>query len=363
MTDRSPVPYRAAAAVTLAVLAGYVLTLAPTVTFWDAGEFIAAARTLGIPHPPGTPLFVMIAHVWGMLVPVGEYAAADQSPERAVQRRRSGRVLPRRARDPAHGGGARPVARLRDRGRDRRVHLHQLAELERNGGVRGRHVHHRGDGLDGHALAPPARGAAGRATAAARGIPGRDLDRQPPAGAAGRARDRGVPGRHAAVGAGRGSGRPASGMGTGGGRGGHLGPPDRHGSREYRTGGARRAVLRDRGRVRGARRGGHLRSAQSGDRSRRRHAVPVPVSASRAAPADQRGGTRYARRPPGRHPSRAISAADPARRPDCARPEAPIPVDRCRSWPCSWGTTWFGSIGSGPARSRGRSDRCRSEPW
>jgi len=74
MTDRSPVPYRAAAAVTLAVLAVYVLTLAPTVTFWDAGEFIAAARTLGIPHPPGTPLFVMIAHVWGMLVPVGEYA-------------------------------------------------------------------------------------------------------------------------------------------------------------------------------------------------------------------------------------------------------------------------------------------------
>ena len=74
MTDTAPVPYRAAGIVTLAVLAGYVLTLAPTVTFWDAGEFIAAARTLGVPHPPGTPLFVMIAHVWGLLVPVGEYA-------------------------------------------------------------------------------------------------------------------------------------------------------------------------------------------------------------------------------------------------------------------------------------------------
>jgi Protein of unknown function (DUF2723) len=69
-----PAPYLAAFGVVLLVLAGYVLTLAPTVTFWDAGEFIAAAKTLGIPHPPGTPLFVLIAHVWAMLVPIGEYA-------------------------------------------------------------------------------------------------------------------------------------------------------------------------------------------------------------------------------------------------------------------------------------------------
>jgi hypothetical protein len=72
--DAERPPYRAAVAVAAAVLAVYVLTLAPTVTFWDAGEFIAAARTLGIPHPPGTPLFVMIAHTWGLLVPIGEFA-------------------------------------------------------------------------------------------------------------------------------------------------------------------------------------------------------------------------------------------------------------------------------------------------
>ena len=72
-TDRPP--YAVAAGVALLVLLGYVLTLAPGVTFWDAGEFIAAARVLGIPHPPGTPLYVMIAHVWGMLVPFGEFAA------------------------------------------------------------------------------------------------------------------------------------------------------------------------------------------------------------------------------------------------------------------------------------------------
>src|SRR3989441_6852470 len=57
-------PYVMAACVSVGALILYVLTLAPTTQFWDTSEYIAAAYTLGIPHPPGNPLFTIVAHTW-----------------------------------------------------------------------------------------------------------------------------------------------------------------------------------------------------------------------------------------------------------------------------------------------------------
>jgi hypothetical protein len=40
----------------------YLWTLAPTVTLVDSGELIVAARFLGVAHPPGFPLYLILAH-------------------------------------------------------------------------------------------------------------------------------------------------------------------------------------------------------------------------------------------------------------------------------------------------------------
>ena len=62
--------YGVAAIVSLVIFALYIATLAPNTAMWDTSEYIAAAKVLGIPHPPGNPFFILIAHVFTIL-PIG----------------------------------------------------------------------------------------------------------------------------------------------------------------------------------------------------------------------------------------------------------------------------------------------------
>ncbi|HEX3019527.1 MAG TPA: DUF2723 domain-containing protein [Chitinispirillaceae bacterium] len=45
----------------------FVMTMAPTVAFWDCGEYISAGHTMGVPHPPGNPLFMIMLRVSSIL--------------------------------------------------------------------------------------------------------------------------------------------------------------------------------------------------------------------------------------------------------------------------------------------------------
>ena len=71
MTEYRP-PYREGALLGLAIFGLYILTLSPTTAWWDASEYITTGHLLGIPHPPGNPLFVSLARVWSLLLaPLG----------------------------------------------------------------------------------------------------------------------------------------------------------------------------------------------------------------------------------------------------------------------------------------------------
>lgn len=45
----------------------YWLTMEPTASYWDCGEFISVSYKLEVPHPPGAPLFLLIGRLFSFL--------------------------------------------------------------------------------------------------------------------------------------------------------------------------------------------------------------------------------------------------------------------------------------------------------
>jgi len=59
--------YKAAAVAALLAFLLYLITLAPSTAMWDTSEYIAAAYTFGLPHPPGNPFFVILGRFFAIL--------------------------------------------------------------------------------------------------------------------------------------------------------------------------------------------------------------------------------------------------------------------------------------------------------
>ena len=68
------------AALAAATFALYLATMPPTLTFgWrergaSGGELLAAAETLGIPHPPGYPTYTLLLKGFAAVAPAGDFA-------------------------------------------------------------------------------------------------------------------------------------------------------------------------------------------------------------------------------------------------------------------------------------------------
>ncbi len=73
-----------AAGVFALTLAVYVMTLNPTTPFWDAGEFITTSHIVGVPHQPGTPLYVLMGRVFDIFLGQADITTVSMNTAWAV---------------------------------------------------------------------------------------------------------------------------------------------------------------------------------------------------------------------------------------------------------------------------------------
>jgi len=73
-----------AAGVFVLTLAVYLLTLGPTTDFWDCGEFITTSHIVGVPHQPGTPLYVLVGRVFDIFFGNADITQSAMKTARAI---------------------------------------------------------------------------------------------------------------------------------------------------------------------------------------------------------------------------------------------------------------------------------------
>ncbi|MCB2198515.1 DUF2723 domain-containing protein [bacterium] len=56
--------------VLLYALIQFFATMAPTTSFWDCGEFIACSYSMGVPHPPGAPFYLLLGRLFTLIMPL-----------------------------------------------------------------------------------------------------------------------------------------------------------------------------------------------------------------------------------------------------------------------------------------------------
>ena len=76
MTDKNYRLWKTVTGIVVTLIAGftYLSTIEPSASFWDCGEFIASSYKLEVGHPPGNPVFQLIARFFTMFTD-GSHAA------------------------------------------------------------------------------------------------------------------------------------------------------------------------------------------------------------------------------------------------------------------------------------------------